>query len=658
MYNRLRLYTPIICTLMVLCAVLVFITPFFSRTLFYFSVAVMLLGFIAVLIMLKRTSARTRRMLREMGRGIEAAGGGEFIDFPMPVITLYDSREIIWYNDICESHVFDGADMRGEDIGDVFPTLDVTAKSPPQGYDVVFGGQQYTAFVSRSKKAGENIAVIYLIDDTALKLYSNEYHQTKPSVAIIMVDNYDEMIQDLKEGERAQIISAIEEEVERYINQNDGFVIRVGRDRFFSVIEERGIRKIIENKFGLLDIVRNKNIGEKMNATLSIGVSGGSRNLLESESSARQALDMCLGRGGDQAAVKTQNGYEFYGGVSKGIEKRTKVKTRIIANALGELLESAHNVVIMGHRFADLDCLGASAGLLKTVKDMGKPCVVCLDKRKNLARPLLDKLLAGSYDESDFIDPESILTAANDNTLLIIVDTHVSAVLESEELYRACKQVVIIDHHRKLVNHIDNAVIFYHEPYASSASEMVAELVQYFPSRPQITKLEAEAMLAGIMLDTKNFVLRTGVRTFEAAAYLRRLGADTIEVRRLFASTMDSYQQKANLVSGAVLYENCAIALSSDVSGDIKLVAPQAADELMTIEGVDASFVIFEVPDGVNVSARSMGAVNVQVIMETLGGGGHHTMAAAQFQSESMENVRKMVMEAIDSYHASHNMKA
>jgi c-di-AMP phosphodiesterase-like protein len=474
-------------------------------------------------------------------------------------------------------------------------------------------------------------------------------------VAVIVIDNYDEMIQDLKEAEHVRLTSGIHEEIERYVQENHGFIIRVYRDRYFAFIEERGMRNIIANKFDLLDNVRGRFTGDRISATLSIGIGGlgrGASSLAEAESMARQALDMCLGRGGDQAAIKTQNGYEFYGGVSKGIEKRTKVKTRIIASAISEQIENCSNVIVMGHRFSDLDCLGASIGLYKSARDMKKPCVICIDREKNLVRELLEKMLATNYDEKDFLGPDEALARVNDKTLLIVVDTHVPKVLESEAVYRACKNVIVVDHHRKLVQYIDNAVIFYHEPYASSASEMVAELIQYFPSHPQITRADAELMLAGIMLDTKSFTLRTGVRTFEAAAYLRRLGADTVEVRKLFASTMDSYQKKASLVSNAEIYKNCAIAASDISFDDVKLVAPQAADELMNISGVEASFVIFISEGLVCCSARSMGGFNVQRIMEKLGGGGHHTMAAAQFSGESVESVHRMVMEAIDEYHS------
>lgn len=654
MYNRFRLYTPVIVLLSLLCVALTLLIIIYDKTMFYISAAVSLAVFSTVLILLKRTNEKTKTMLREIGQGVEAAGKGEFLDFPMPVIVVYDNSEIIWYNQICASRIFYGKDLLGEDIANIFPGLDVSVKSPPSGYDISYGEHLFTAFVSRSVKAGQNVSVIYLSEDTETKRDAEEYRKTKPSIALILVDNYEEMLQDFKDGERAQVMNGIEDEIENYIEANNGFMIRISRDRFLAVIEERGMKDILQNKFDLLDRVRTKFAGDKINATLSIGIGRDSKNLTEAEALAKQALDMCLGRGGDQAAVKTQNGYEFYGGVSKGIEKRTKVKTRIIANALSELIASSSNIIVMGHHFADLDCVGAAVGILKSVRDMKKPAVFCLDREKTLAKPLIERLLANNYSEEDFITPENALELVNDKTLLIVVDTHVPSVLESEKLYRACKNVVVIDHHRKLVQHIDNAVIFYHEPYASSASEMVAELIQYFPVRPQITKSEAEALLSGVMLDTKNFVLRTGVRTFEAAAYLRRLGADTVEVRKMFASTMDFYQHKANLVSHAEIYKNFAIAASDYQFDGINVVAPQAADDLMNIEGVEASFVIFKLGNSVNASARSMGAVNVQVIMEKLGGGGHHTMAAAQFPGESIENVRKTVMCAIDDYRATY----
>lgn len=650
MYRNTRLFTPIICLLMGLCALLTFITLFYDYTLFLISAAISLLAFVALLLMLGRLNKRSGEILREISQSVLYTGEKGFIDASLPVITVYEYNEIVWCNEICFTGVFGGIDVRGRNISEIFPGIDVTRSSPPGGLPIAYGSRQYTVFVAVAMREDANISILYLVDDTELKYYSSEYHLSRPSIAIISVDNYEELIQDYRESGRAQLVSEIEALLEKYISNNNGYMTRIERDKFFAIIEERGMSQIISAKFDILDRVRAVHAPGNMSATLSIGVGRDAGSLHESESMARQALDMCLGRGGDQAAIRTQNGYDFYGGISKGIEKRTKVKTRIIASALSELIESSGNIIIMGHRFADLDCLGSSIGMLKAVRSMGKQAVICMDTQKNLVQPLLEKLLAGPYLEDDFAHPSRAVELMNTHTLLIITDTHASHMLESELLYKACRSVVVIDHHRMLVNHIDNAVIFYHEPYASSASEMVSELVQYFPSRPQITKTEAEALLSGITLDTRNFIMNTGVRTFEAAAYLRRMGADTIAVRKLFASSMETYKQKTNLVANAEIYKHCAIAASDSQFREVSPVAAQAADELMAIRGVSAAFVIYLYGDVVNVSARSMGEMNVQVIMEKLGGGGHHTVAAAQFPGETIENIRERVIGAIDDY--------
>jgi c-di-AMP phosphodiesterase-like protein len=652
MQNRLKLFTPIVAALMLLSAPLAGITFFYDRRLFLIYSSMVIVVFIVVLIMLHALNRRMKDLLEEVGDSIRYAMKGAFTELPTPVITVLGGRDIIWYNQLCAQRVFDGREMLGEDIGDLLPGIDFTGSSPPEGYHVTYGNRAYTAFVATVEIKEGLASVIYLIDDTNLKYYANEYHESKPSVALLMVDNYDELIQDYKDSERAQLMSEIEQAMEQYIVEHHGFVTKIAKDRFIAIIQTRGVRNMLAGKFELLDKVRNLSAGDRMSATLSIGVAGEADSLYEAEQSARQALDMCLGRGGDQAAVKTANGYEFYGGMSKAIEKRTKVKTRIIANALSELIEGASNVILMGHRFSDLDCMGAAIGMFKAVRSMNKPVHIAIDKQKNLVKPLLEKLLQGGYSEDDFMPPEAALELVNPKTVVIILDTHVPHVVESEAIYRAAKNVVVIDHHRKLVGHIDNAVIFFHEPYASSTSEMVAELLQYFPSRPTLSRVEAEALMSGIMLDTKNFVLRTGVRTFEAAAWLRRMGADTVEVRKMFASSMEAYQQKASFIATAQIYQRCAIAVSDEIFDDIKVVAAQAADELTTIANMDASFVIFLYGEEVNVSARSLGAINVQLIMEKLGGGGHQTMAAAQFANTDVETVRRKVMEAIDEYYA------
>ena len=441
-----------------------------------------------------------------------------------------------------------------------------------------------------------------------------------------------------------------EQLIEKFMSSTNGFIKKISSNTFYAVIENRHLEEKITNKFKILDLARNIKIAGKYPLTFSIGVGQGASSLAESEKIARQCLDMALGRGGDQAVVKTDTGYRFFGGVSKGVEKMSRSKTRIIANAMEDVIHHANNIFIMGHRFGDLDSVGASCGLAGAVKLLGKNVHIVVDRNKNLASHLID-IVESQTDRNLFITPATAVSYAEENDLLIIVDTHNKDFIESRELYDKIKQVVVVDHHRKTVNFIDNAVIFYHEPYASSASEMVTELIQYFKFDDDVKMptIHAEALLSGIMLDTKNFVMRTGVRTFEAAAFLKKLGADTVSVKLLFSNSFDAYKRKTQIVASAKLFKKCAIAAADFKSDDIRIVAPQAADELLSISDVDASFVLYKTGNTVNISARSLGALNVQVVMEELGGGGHQTMAAAQLENTTLQEAVKLLINAIDS---------
>ena len=432
------------------------------------------------------------------------------------------------------------------------------------------------------------------------------------------------------------------------MSRTTGVLRKLSHDKFIAVIEEQHLCKIINSKFEILDNARNITVGDRSNIiTLSIGVGRGASTLEESESFAKQALDMCLGRGGDQAAVKTENGFKFYGGVAKGVEKKSKAKSRIISNAVQEVIHNSSEVFIMGHRFADLDAVGSGTGLAGAIRMIGEEAYYVVDFEKNLSHSLVSSIQK-EYDDL-IISPEEAEQRFSDNSLLIIVDTHNANLVESRKLYEMAGQKIVIDHHRKSVNFIDDAVIFYHEPYASSASEMVSEMIQYFKNVNLVPQVLAEALLAGITLDTKNFVMKTGVRTFEAAAYLRKCGADTIKVKGFFTSSIEDYRKRSELISDAEIIGSCAIAVARMQSDDIRIIAPQAADELLSIENVDASFVIYKTGNVTNISARSLGILNVQVIMEKLGGGGHQTMAAVQLENTSFDEAKKMLIEAIKS---------
>ena len=580
-----------------------------------------------------------------MDKDIVSISRETFYDFPEPIIIVDDTESVIWYNREFEDRLFGDdraygvhlSDLVGNNTAKIFAQSGATVKILDRYYNV--SARQSETF---------SLSVIRFSDITDHVLLENEYKASRKTVMIMMVDNYDDVLQNAKESDKSNIQGQIEQVFERFIENTNGVIHKVANDRFYAIIEERHLSRIIERKFDILDEVRSIQVGDRSSVTLSIGVGRGAKTMAESEVYAKQSLDMCLGRGGDQAAVKTPGGFEFFGGISKAVEKSTKVRSRIIATALKELAQSSGTVYIMGHKFADFDALGSSIGLCGALRSMGKQAYCVIDPEKNLCKTLIDYMTqngSGDY----FMSCEAALSSISDNSLLIICDTHNPEFVDSKTLYEAANTVVVIDHHRKMVNHIDNAVVFFHEPFASSTSEMATELIQYFGSECKISIRDAEALLAGIMLDTKNFVMRSGSRTFEAAAYLKKLGADTIAVKNLFSDTLNTYREKSILIQSATLFHGCAIASTESNAPELRLAAPQAADELLGIIGVKASFVIYRMDGVCYISARSLGSFNVQLIMEAIGGGGHQTMAGAQL-NVSVEEAVKKVKEAIDNF--------
>ena len=533
----------------------------------------------------------------------------------------------------------------GETASQFIESKDIRDYFNHDGIDVHYNDKWYVAF----GVLAENGGIIYFIDNSLYKANSDEYLLSRPIVTLIDFDNKSEIERASDENVCDQISIFIESKLQEWAAGMKGFYKKLEKnDMYLVVIEERNIQALIEQKFKILETIRNIRINDVSGATISIGVGRGGKNLRECELRARQALEMAHGRGGDQAAVNNGEGYEFFGGTSKGVEKRDKVRTRVISAALEEQIRKSDKVIIMGHRFSDLDSVGAAVGMWSTIqKGMDMDAFIAINKQQSLAGSVISNIeKTGSLDV--FIDEHTALNEITERTLLIVVDTHSPSFLEFAKVYKKCKRVVVIDHHRMMVNHIENAIIFYHEPYSSSASEMVAELIQYLGS-DNLTRLEAEALLAGIMLDTKNFVLRTGVRTFEAAAFLRGKGADTVEVKRLFSNSISTYKTKYKLVSEAEIFNFYAIACADEETSDIRVAAAQAADELLGIENVKASFVMFPTKNCINISGRSLGDVNVQVLMEKMGGGGHQTMAATQLKGVTMEEAREQLVKIVSS---------
>ena len=566
---------------------------------------------------------------------------------PIPTMLIADGR-VLWYNTIFREEVLNGTDAVTRPIDRLFPELDLAVCSRPHGQDLTVGNKRFTAYAGAAKGSrGANI--VYLVDDTVYKQTLEEYTASRPACLIIVIDSYDELFDDMKDSEQAKELEAINSLLEAYIGKSTGFLRKISNSRYIAVVEERDIHWMLQERFEILDQVRALHPGGF--TTLSIGVGHGGKTLQECHQMARESIDIALGRGGDQAAVKTVDGFEFYGGISHGVEKRSHVRSRIIANALCDLIKKSDSVIIMGHRMSDLDAIGSAIGVLRICKICGVPAVIAVNSDATLAGPLL-KTFIDTGEGHNFILPDQTLDVITPRTLLIVVDTYQKRLLESQKIYEKCKRVVVIDHHRMAVGHIDNPLLLYHEPYASSASELVCELLQFLPKEDNITALEAQALLAGIMLDTRSFALHVGVRTFEAAAWLRSRGAQTADTKRLFNTSKEEYEARAHIVESAYIYKGCAIALSEELDAGMNVVLPMAANDLLTINGVDASFVAVAKNGGVNISARSMGALNVQVILEPLGGGGHLMMAGAQLHDCTLQDAETRIREQIDIYRA------
>lgn len=562
--------------------------------------------------------------------------------FKMPVVVSGKYGDIEWSNLRFKKQLCMGRNPVNESISVYLGGKQIDEAADTEGFDLDFDGNHYTVFCT----SVEDGYICFYFDNTYYKDIAKKYNDTRKSVAIIVCDNR-EGFSDDSEEESAKVMLELESKLLHFADENYALFKILPSNRYMMIFDKVHLDRLIADKFPILKEIRSINYNNR-SATISVGIGVNCDTLVESESCARKALDMALGRGGDQVAVMRDGEYEFIGGVSAGVERMSKVRTRVVSTSISRVISESDRVYIMGHRFSDLDCVGAAIGLQPVIRrEFKKYCRIVINKETSMAKQLIE--MGEQSDEPMFITPEEALRSVSSKTLLIIVDTHIPSYVESPELLEKCKKVVVIDHHRKMVNFIDNAIIFYHEPTASSASEMVAELLNYIGEN-SVSKLQAEALLSGIMLDTKNFVVRTGVRTFEAAAFLRRKGADTVETKTLFASSLDTHKEKYKIVSNAEIFNNCAVAVTEHICGNIRLVCAQAADELLSVEGVYASFVLFRTDDEtVNISARSFGKLNVQLVMEALGGGGHQNMAAVQITGEPIEDVRKQLLVALNN---------
>ena len=510
----------------------------------------------------------------------------------------------------------------------------------------------YGSLVRAKGRGGEQnlVATTYWVDTTDADLLRETYTATRPVLAVLMVDNYEDLMKACADTQRSAVLAQIDEKLSSWAAAGDGLLLKTERDRYLFIFEEQYYEHFVEEKFSVLDAIRNIKVGEGVHPTLSIGMGKDADSIPELYKNANLSVEMALSRGGDQAVVRGRVDFAFYGGRAKTTEKRTKVKSRVMANALSELMADATEIYAMGHSFADMDAVGAAVGICCAARKRGKKAQIVIDLERNAAEAVL-KRLRGLPEYADvFIPAGEAFLKMRPGALLVVVDTNRPEMVESRQMLESCNRVAVIDHHRRAASYIENAAFSFHEPYASSASELVTELLQYLVEPADLLREEAEALLAGIVLDTKHFTLRTGGRTFEAAAFLRRAGADTADVQRLFQNDLSDMVSRYDIIRRAELYrEDIALAVVPQ-DGVERVTAAQAADELLTLKGVKASFVVYQSGENVMMSARSLGELNVQVILEALGGGGNSTTAGGRVENSDVLDVRSRLIDAIDAY--------
>lgn len=507
--------------------------------------------------------------------------------------------------------------------------------------------------IEKRRQNNKETMILYFIDQTEEKKLRKEYTDSKSCVGIIMVDNYEETMLQVDAEEKPQVTAEIEKTVYDWANKVDGVIIKSDRDRFVYIFEHRYLENIKEEKFGLLDTIKEIRTKSKVQITLSIAISDDGNTDKEKYKSAQGAMDVILGRGGDQAAIIEDGKYQFFGGRTEEVEKRTKVKARIVAHALEELISETEQVMIMGHTNPDIDALGSALGVYRLAKSLGKEAYIVATTEGMALREVIESLDEEEEYKEVIINKEVAENMITPQTLLVVVDTHKTSYVEDPTLLEKTSKIAIIDHHRRSTDFIKESILTFHESYASSASELVTELLQYAECQPKLTIIEAEALYAGIMMDTKSFTFKTGVRTFEAAAYLRKYGVDIIRVKKWFQNDLVTYKKIMDIIRNTeVIKDTIGISTYESDDKDTGVICAKSADELLSIGNIVASFVIGKMGDNVSISGRSIGDINVQIILEKMGGGGHSTVAGAQIEGKTIEEVKKELLEKIEEYFA------
>jgi len=599
--------------------------------------------------------------LQDLTLTVDSAAKSSLINSPFPLVILETNGNIVWKS---SKFVTEFADI---DMDNYIDDLIIDIKDEIEKSDnkkrksvirqIQIGKKTYTVqgeFAKSKKyerkKSPEYMMILYFIDETEKVKLKQENEDKKICVGIIMIDNYEEVTQRVDAEQKTQLMAKVESTIYDWVNETNGILVKADRDTYVYVFEQKNLEKIKEEKFAILDSIKNLVRKDKIQLTLSIAISNEGDTERDVYKSASAAMDVILGRGGDQAVIRQNGKYLFFGGKVEEVEKRTKVKARIVAHALEELIKENDKIMIMGHTNPDIDAIGSALGIYRIAKTLGKEARIVA----NVETPSIKDLYESIKDQYQevFINSETALAQVDSETLLVVVDTHKKTYVESPELLTKTNKIVVIDHHRRSADFIDNSILTFQEVYASSAAELVTEIIQYTQNEVELSEVEAEALYAGIMMDTKNFTFKTGVRTFEAAAYLRRCGVDIIKVKKWFQSDLESYNTISEIVRKAeIVRDSIGISIYDVQEKETSLICAKAADELLTIGNITASFVLGLMEDGkVCISGRSIGDVNVQMILEKLGGGGHITLAGAQLENLTIDEAKQELISKINEY--------
>ena len=600
--------------------------------------------------------------INELTVSVDKAAQSTIINSPFPLVVLETNGNIIWKS---SNFIKEFANIdTGTTLTDVIKELKLkiengkntnnisiseSMKIGDKNYKVI---AEYTKLREKEhKNSSEYTATVYFLDETNYVKLLEEYTNSRTCIGIIVLDNYEELMQRVTEEEKLKITSNAEKNIYSWVNKYDGLLVKSERDTYVCIFDQLNLEKIKEDKFEILDEIKEIKTQDNIQLTLSIAISENEKTNSEEYKSAKAVIDIALGRGGDQAIIKQNGKYYFFGGRTQEVEKRTRVKARIVAQALEELMNSASNVIIMGHTNSDIDAMGSGMGVYRIAKTIGKDAYIVNETNGTSLDNFINDLKDIEEYNDVIIDKDEALNKISADSLLVVVDTDKKNYVEAPELLDKTDKIVVIDHHRRGTDYIENAILTFHEVYASSACELVTELVEYAEKTVKLTKFEVEALYAGIMMDTKNFTFKTGVRTFEAAAFLRKCGVDIIKVKKWFQSDLETYNKISEIVAKSeIIDDTIAISIYDKEDSDANITCAKAADELLTISNITASFVIGKMGDKIYISGRSIGDINVQLILEKLGGGGHITVAGAQVEGMTQEEVKQELINRINEY--------